>query len=768
MLYLPSPGRPSRRVLLALALAAATPGLAQYPGGAIVQPLPGADDPAEKLAAALRTLAVGPRDLGALIEAGRDALTLGDPNAAVGFFGRASEVSPRDGRVKAGLGAALVQLEKPRDALRYFQEASALGVPDADLADDRGLAYDLIGDPVQAQRDYQTVLAAHPEDDAVRRKLALSQGISGNRAGAIATLDPLIRKRDIAAWRAQTFVLAMTGDTRGANDITRIMLPQQQALLQPFLERLPTLSPGDKARAVHFGEMPAAGRSYSDTQLASVGTTPTYAPAPAPARPTPIPTRPAPLPTPVASSPGVAPVRVASGPPSVAAAPAAVPLAPASTVRPRFVSPTGVPMRRIEHTMQEMMALGLPRYDYVPLTDGASPTPPGPHLATTATLAPAVQPRVSVATAAVVEPAAAAAASTTLPSVTTAAAIGPLRAPIETAAAPSPAVPAPAPIVASAGTGPTMPLGASGAGGHFDVPHEIAERQPVPRAEQQSARPPIAVAPRPTLAPTVAAAPEPASANPTVAVARRARSGQVQIASVDRSVRTGRTRGVVASATDAGDTAAPADDGVKPSIRTTHGGDKAVTRTAKEEEPTTDRKAKHGDRARTAAREEDGGKASAKADDGASADRKGRHGARTRTRTAPQDEDDGTSGRRHGKDRPDTDRGRHGDPSDDKTDRSDKTEKGSSAKVYVQVAGGANREDMDKAWAGVKAKAPELMKGRTPSTTPLKATNRLLVGPFKDDAEAQAFVNKMAGKGVSGFTFKSSKGQKVDKVDAGK
>jgi len=95
------------------------------------------------------------------------------------------------------------------------------------------------------------------------------------------------------------------------------------------------------------------------------------------------------------------------------------------------------------------------------------------------------------------------------------------------------------------------------------------------------------------------------------------------------------------------------------------------------------------------------------------------------------------------------------------------SEKAGAERVYVQVAGGANRDDMDKAWAGVKKKAPELMKGRTPSTTPLKATNRLLVGPFKDESEAQAFVNKMAAKGLSGFTFKSGKGQKVEKVDAG-
>jgi hypothetical protein len=90
-----------------------------------------------------------------------------------------------------------------------------------------------------------------------------------------------------------------------------------------------------------------------------------------------------------------------------------------------------------------------------------------------------------------------------------------------------------------------------------------------------------------------------------------------------------------------------------------------------------------------------------------------------------------------------------------------------SGRVYVQVAGGSNKADLDKAWAGVKKKAPDLMKGHTPSTTSARATNRLMVGPFKSDEEAQAFVNKMAGKGVSGFVVKTGKGQKVEKVDAG-
>ena len=740
----PSSGRRIRWVLSALALASAAPVAAQYPGGAIVQPLPGAGDPAEKLAAALRTLAVSPRDLPALIEAGRDALTLGDPNAAVGFFGRANELSPRDGRVKAGLGAALVQLEKPVDALRYFREASALGVRDVDLAEDRGLAYDLIGDPVHAQGDYRLVLAAHPDDDAVRRRLALSQGIAGDRAAAIATLDPLIRKRDIAAWRAQTFVLAMTGDAKGANDITRVMLPQQQTMLQPFLERLATLSPGDKARAVHFGEMPAAGRSYSDTQLATIGTAPTYAPAPAP-----IVTRPPPAPVRTATSivPSAMRAPISATPPRVAAAPAAAPLptaplvtlathAPATAGRERFVSPSGVPLRRIEHSAQEVLALGMPRYEYVPLSAQASARAPALPLAAATAPAtsgpsaplgagsPTAGPPILAVTTAAASPSGVAAISS----------IG-----VSNAGPPPPAVTnasAP-PITLSEKTVAevAMPLGASGTGGHFDMPHDIAGRRLAQDQVSSSARPPAAaVQPRPSTPKTVPFA-EPATANPTVQTARRARAqSDPEVAAADRPVRLGHMRGATASPTDDGDAARPAITGKRDRHR-----DQA-TPTGKVTDARSDRTDRHDDRSRAAPRDDDDGGAKVRS----AADRK-------HDRSSEDDAGTETSSRsKPGK----------GKEKRDKPDRPLV-----APKIYVQVAGGANRADMDKAWAGVKAKAPDLMKGHTPATTPLHATNRLLVGPFKDEDAAQAFVNKMAGKGLSGFTFKSGKGQKVEKID---
>ncbi len=86
------------------------------------------------------------------------------------------------------------------------------------------------------------------------------------------------------------------------------------------------------------------------------------------------------------------------------------------------------------------------------------------------------------------------------------------------------------------------------------------------------------------------------------------------------------------------------------------------------------------------------------------------------------------------------------------------------SRIWVQVAGGADDDALKRAFAGVKAKAPEVMEGQSGYATPLRATNRVLTGPFKTDAEAQSFINKLAKKGVSAFSFTSDKGQKVERL----
>ncbi len=218
------------------------------------------ESPEAALARNVRLLAIDPRAYDGLLGAGRAALRLGDAQAAIGFFGRAEEVNPLSWVPKWGQGAALVAMEEPQAALGYFGEAQRLGASLVNIAADRGLAFDLLGKQPGAQADYRVALGGVDAIEA-RRRLALSLAVAGKKAEALATLDPLLARRDPGALRARAFVLALSGDPDGARNAANIALPGMAAVLDPFFRRLPGLQPAEKVAAVHFGHFPEGGSS---------------------------------------------------------------------------------------------------------------------------------------------------------------------------------------------------------------------------------------------------------------------------------------------------------------------------------------------------------------------------------------------------------------------------------------------------------------------------------------------------------------------------
>jgi hypothetical protein len=88
------------------------------------------------------------------------------------------------------------------------------------------------------------------------------------------------------------------------------------------------------------------------------------------------------------------------------------------------------------------------------------------------------------------------------------------------------------------------------------------------------------------------------------------------------------------------------------------------------------------------------------------------------------------------------------------------------SRVWVQVAGGADKAALPREFSRLKTKVPKLLAARTAWTTPLKATNRLLVGPFKTAEEAQDFVNELKKADLTGFAWTSEAGQKIEKLAA--
>lgn len=250
----------------ALALAiAVSPAPAFAQSEVVAQSNPDAD----QLAAEIRNLSVNPRDLRALLSAAEISTRLDDTSAAMAFYARAEAVDPSNPRILAGRAAALVRLERPGEAMRLFQQAEQRGIAMSDYLADRAFAYDLLGAPQLAQRDYKAALARNPGDDETLRRYALSLGITGKPEEAMAVLDPLLRRSDRAAWRARAFILAMNGDVPGAERISTSMMPGNMGLaMTPFFRKLALLSAGDKAFAVHFGEMSPTQARRADAQLA--------------------------------------------------------------------------------------------------------------------------------------------------------------------------------------------------------------------------------------------------------------------------------------------------------------------------------------------------------------------------------------------------------------------------------------------------------------------------------------------------------------------
>jgi len=244
-------------------LACAAAGLAlPAPAAAQTSYSPYAEGPAAALARHVRTLVSSPKDFSALIGAGRAALALGDTQAAAGFFARADDVNPRSPLPQAGMGAVAVANGEPQAALPYFARAQQLGAPVATFGADRGLAYDLLGQQAQAQADYRAALGGLDSNEA-RRRLALSLAISGNKAEALQTLAPLHARGDTAAGRCRAFVLALSGDSSGAMTAINSAMPGSSSSVAPFLQRLPSLQPAQKAAAVNFGIFPDAGVTYA-------------------------------------------------------------------------------------------------------------------------------------------------------------------------------------------------------------------------------------------------------------------------------------------------------------------------------------------------------------------------------------------------------------------------------------------------------------------------------------------------------------------------
>lgn len=746
-----------------------------------VQPV-GVSD-ADRLAEQVRRLGANPRDLDALLSAAELSIRLDDLSAAGSFLARADRVSPGSPRALAVRAAILVRSERPGEALRLFAQAEAMGWPVARLAADRGLAFDLIGEQRRAQADYRLAMRSGDASDEVRRRLALSLAIAGKQREALDELAPLVRRNDRGAWRARAFILAMGGNAPEALTIAQTMMPPGSAQgLQGFFAELPALPATDRAFAVHFGQVRPTAERLADARLA-----PYFAPLPAEpiqvaaaAPPQPAPrersrrgrSRSARIQPPVAAPVQVAAVEALPPPPAyqapayvtpsytpplVTRPPSGQVLAANSADRPltpgEQASLAVATLRSARGRARSAPVVTMPPLSVAARTAVPAAVPPaGPPVQLAST------PARPVTAPSTVAPASRSTAPTTsvaaAPAAVAAAPIAPP--PIPTASNPQVAAATPLPPVPPTPERPVA-VGTPVAGPPADEPG-LAPSGPVTTvaAVPTASTAPVDALPSPPNAvladtapsvPAVAAAPTitPAEAPAVRAPTAKRPPVQVEVASPPRPpVRVSRAQADDILAKIVANLSIPASElGVS--------GPAAGRRSARAADPLAPEKKPV---AKAVASKVDvkpavpakGGKKAVAVTDENTADKKhaaGKKGGADKKLAAEKPDDKAVAAKADKK-------GARGEP----------------ARIWVQVAGGANEGDLDKAWSSVRAKAPAAFKGRQAYTTPLRATNRVLTGPFKTDAEARAYVNQLAKSGVSAFTVKSEAGQKVSRLEA--
>lgn len=685
----------------------------------VVQALPGTTD-ADHLGDVMRQLASNPQNVDALLRAGELSIDVGDLSGAAALFARAEKVDPRNGRVKAGMASILVRSERPGEALRYFAQAESLGLDPRRFATDRALAYDLVGQQDRAQRDYRVALRDTPDDETVRR-YALSLGISGKQELALKQLAPLLQKTDRGAWRARAFILAMTGDVPAAERIATTMMPAGMAQgLLPFFARLPQLPAGDRAFAVHFGEIHATPERLADARMVP--------------------------PLPVLGPDPTAPVMMAAAQPVVAVpsgkaqksqkrdrrSKARVETAAALPVAvPKIVQPVPTPVVVAQAPVRTAPPVTQPAYR-APVTLAQTTVP--------ATVQPV--PSRTVATGQLSTAVAAQMAATPAPTgapVTRVSTTGVSPTPLASAPSVTPAPPSVAPSVVA-----VQPLPAPGfsTGTVATVAIPASSVTPTPSVVR-----PVAVAPAPAaIVATPTAGPAVAAAAPTLAPATTPAPAAVVETTPPALGRTGDDSilarivaglSIPASELDVAPVVERPASGVKsPAAAMSPDASRVIAEAQAKAE--RDAAAKAVLAKKLAA--EKAVVAKKAADKKAVADKKAL--AEKKAAAAVQA------------------------LADKKAAEEKRIARANPERIWVQVAGGATASDLPKAWKAAKSKAPTVFAARTGWTTPLRATNRVLAGPFKTDAEARSFVNQLAKSGVSAFTFTSEPGQAVTRLPA--
>jgi Tfp pilus assembly protein PilF/cell division septation protein DedD len=133
---------------------------------------------------------------------------------AADAYQAALSIAPNDADLHRGFANVLLALGKPQLALAHLEIAVSKNGGDARIYNALGVAHDLAGRHDLAQEDYRKGLALAPDQVSLRNNLGLSQALSGDFNGGIATLSDLVSRPGATARNRQNLALVygLAGD----------------------------------------------------------------------------------------------------------------------------------------------------------------------------------------------------------------------------------------------------------------------------------------------------------------------------------------------------------------------------------------------------------------------------------------------------------------------------------------------------------------------------------------------------------------------------
>ena len=147
---------------------------------------------------------------------------------AADAYQAALSIDANDPELHRGFANVLLALGKPQLALAHLEIAASKNTGDPRIFNALGVAHDLAGRHDLAQADYRRGIALAPDQVSLRNNLGLSQALSGDFNGGIATLSDLVSRPGATPRNRQNLALVygLAGDNTHAALVARTDLDE--------------------------------------------------------------------------------------------------------------------------------------------------------------------------------------------------------------------------------------------------------------------------------------------------------------------------------------------------------------------------------------------------------------------------------------------------------------------------------------------------------------------------------------------------------------